>query len=249
MTLDLSSSVSNIPRIGPQRAKLLAESGLGTLGSLLNYLPFRYEDRVNFTPIAELTPGSIATVKAEFVSGSVVRFRRERGAMFVLKLRDGSGFLSARFFHGAYLQGRYTSGQHMVLHGKVEIDQFRSCRMEMINPEIEVLSGDHTDPARSSEVGRIIPVYQAIGPISSRMLRRIVFWLVHNLPSNFPETLPAEILRKHKFPSRREALVAAHFPPAEQNIDELNTFCSPAHRRLIFEEFFFFQLQVAAKRK
>lgn len=249
MALDLKSSVGTVPRIGPQRAKLLAEHGLGNLGSLLNYLPFRYEDRVNFTPIAELIPGSLATVRAEVVSANTVRFQRDRGAIFLLKLRDGSGFLSTRFFHGSYLQGRFTPGQQIVVHGKVEMDPYRSSRMEMINPEFEVLTGSNSDPTNSTEVGRIVPIYQAIGAISSRMLRRILYWIVQNLPANFPETLPADVLRKHRFPSRREALVAAHFPPPNEKIGDLNLFRSPAHRRLIFEEFFFFQLQVAAKRK
>jgi ATP-dependent DNA helicase RecG len=249
MPVDLNSPVGTIPNVGPQRAKLLAERGLGTLGALLNYLPFRYEDRVNFTPIAELMPGMSATVKAEVVSGNTVKFARQRGSMFVMKMRDGSGILSTRFFHGAYLQQAYTAGQTLVLHGKVEMDPFRSSRMEMINPEIERLSEKQKNGALSSDSGRIVPVYEAIGELSPRMLRRMLFWLVQNLPANFPETLPKEILQKHKFPSRREAIRAAHFPAANETLDELNAFRSPAHRRLIFEEFFYFQLQIATRRK
>ena len=250
MAIDLNSPVSAVPRIGPQRAKLLAERGLGTLGSLLTYLPFRYEDRVNFTPVAELFPGLTATVKAEVISASTVRFHRERGSVFVLKLRDASGIMSTRFFHGAYLQGRFTPGMQVVVHGKVEMDPFRTSRMEMINPEVEILSSkkDQVDPAariaQSTEVGRMVPVYQAIGDLSSRMLRRILFWIVQNLPVDFPETLPTDILRRHGFPSRRHALRAAHFPGKNENVDDLNKFRTPAHRRLIFEEFFLFQLQL-----
>jgi ATP-dependent DNA helicase RecG len=40
-----------------------------------------------------------------------------------------------------------------------------------------------------------------------------------------------------------------HFPPANESLELLNSFRSPAHVRMIFEEFFFFQLGIAARRK
>ncbi|HEV2182223.1 MAG TPA: hypothetical protein VGR39_00965, partial [Candidatus Acidoferrales bacterium] len=93
MTLDLNTSVTYLKGLGPHRAALLAERGITTVGDLLSYLPFRYEDRIHFTPIAELVPGQVATVRAEVVSGSLMRFARRRGAMFHLMVQDGSGKL------------------------------------------------------------------------------------------------------------------------------------------------------------
>src|SRR5262249_8299983 len=51
------------------------------------------------------------------------------------------------------------------------------------------------------------------------------------------------------FPSRRDALRFAHFPPADLPLDKLNEFRSPAHQRLIFEEFFLYQLSLALRRQ
>ena len=64
-----------------------------------------------------------------------------------------------------------------------------------------------------------------------------------------PDPLPAEILARYKFPSRREAIQFVHFPPATESVDALNSFRSQAHQRLIFEEFFFYQLSVAMRKK
>ena len=65
----LNSELSRLKGIGPQRATLLAERGFHTLADLLGYLPFRYEDRIRFTPIAEVVPGQFFTVQAEVTSG------------------------------------------------------------------------------------------------------------------------------------------------------------------------------------
>ena len=48
---------------------------------------------------------------------------------------------------------------------------------------------------------------------------------------------------------RRAAIEYVHFPPAEATVAELNAFRSPAHRRLIFEEFFLFQLGIVLRRR
>src|SRR5208282_208751 len=91
--------------------------------------------------------------------------------------------------------------------------------------------------------------YEAIGGISSRMLRRIIYGVLQDFDGSIPDPLPAEIRERYRFPSRREALLYAHFPPEKENIELLNSFRSPAHLRLIFEEFFYYQLALALRRQ
>ena len=106
MTISLANPVKYLRGVGPHRAAILEERGLPTVGDLLGYLPFRYEDRIRFTPIAEIIPGQVHTILAEVTSGGggTVRFARGRAAIFHASFRDGSGTLHARFFHGAYLE-------------------------------------------------------------------------------------------------------------------------------------------------
>src|SRR5271170_5729274 len=248
----LNSELSRLKGIGPQRATLLAERGFHTLADLLGYLPFRYEDRICFTPIAEVVPGQFFTVQAEVTSAATIKFARDRKRMFLMKVHDSSGILSVRFFFGAYLEGRLRPGMRLVLNGRVTMDPFRTSRREMINPEYEILSNSTADDEAdidSTEVGRIVPIYEAIGGVNSRLLRRIIYGILRDTANQIPETLPEEIRKRYALPSRREALMYVHFPPANESLELLNSFRSPAHVRMIFEEFFFFQLGIAARRK
>ena len=245
----LDTPVAYVKGVGPQRATLLAERGIETISDLLRYLPFRYEDRIRFSKIRELQPGGTYTVLAEVVKGSLVGFARRRGAVYHLSVRDSTGILYARFFHGGYLEGRLKPGHRLVLHGKVDFDPYRPGRLEMINPEFEQLDDSASGPADSTEVGRIVPIYESIGNLSPRMLRRIIYTALSNLSSAVPDPLPAEIRERYRFPSRREALTYAHFPPQDEALDMLNSFRSPAHQRMIFEEFFFYQLGLAIRRQ
>ena len=250
MTITLSTPVKYLKGVGPQRAALLEERGILTVADLLAYLPFRYEDRIRFTPIAELVPGRFHTVLAEVGAGggNTVRFARGRGPIFHVTIKDKSGSLHARFFHGTYLEGRLKEGQRLVMHGKAEVDPYRPGRLEMVNPQIELVSSGDA-PTDSTEVGRIVPVYEAMGPISSRMLRRIIYAALLNFDGDLPEPLPEEIRERFRFPTRREALMYAHFPPKDEGLELLNSFRSPAQVRLIFEEFFYYQLALVLRRQ
>ncbi|MES1255332.1 MAG: ATP-dependent DNA helicase RecG, partial [Acidobacteriota bacterium] len=62
------------------------------------------------------------------------------------------------------------------------------------------------------------------------------------------DDLPEVLRQRLGFPSRYAALLAAHFPPADQPLDALNRYATAAQRRLMFEEAFLFHLGVLARR-
>jgi ATP-dependent DNA helicase RecG len=246
MSVSLETEVRMVKGVGPQRAEVLAGRGIYTLEDLLNYLPFRYEDRIHFSKIKDVQPKGMYTLRARVMSGQAVRGMYSRDAIYHLLVQDDSGPLSCKFFHGGYLEGRLKPGQQVILHGKVEVDKLRPARREMVNPQLEVVSGEEID---STEMGRIVPVYEALGTFGTRQIRRAVYATLQNLEPQIPDPLPRELLVQLRYPSRREALTAAHFPPQDESLEELNLFRSRAQQRLIFEELFLYQLSLALRRK
>lgn len=236
-----------IKGVGPQRAELLAERGIYTFEDLLSYLPFRYEDRIHFSNIRDIQPNGVYTIRAKVMSGQAIPNKFSRNAIYHLLVQDAAGgLLPCKFFHGGYLEGRLKPGQQLVLHGKVEIDKLRPARLEMINPQLEMLGNDEPD---STEVGRIVPIYEAIGTFGSRQIRRAMYAAVQSIDSTLPDVLPEELRARLGYPSRRDALIHVHFPAPEESLDALNTFRTPSQQRLIFEEFFLYQLSLALDRR
>jgi ATP-dependent DNA helicase RecG len=246
MAMSLTTEVRMIKGVGPQRAELLAERGIYTLEDLLGYLPFRYEDRIHFSKIKEIQPNGTYTIRARVMSGQAIRTMHGRGAIYHLLVQDDTGQLPCKFFHGGYLEGRLKAGQILVLHGKAEIDKLRPARLEMINPQIEALSTEEMD---SSEVGRIVPIYEAIGTFGSRQIRRAMYAAVQLIDPRTPDILPPEVRTRLAYPSRGEALIHTHFPAPGESLDALNAYRSPSQQRLIFEEFFLYQLSLALDRE
>lgn len=244
--MDLFTPLTYVKGVGPARAAFLEAKGLHTVEDLLHYAPFRYEDRSNVKPIRTLAPGEMATVLCTIRSTKVVGFQRRKLGLFEATFTDDSGaILGGKWFHGAYLNDILTPGMKIALFGKVEMDSY-SRGLSMMHPEFEVLSGDDEGDA-ALHTGRVVPIYEAAGKVSTRVLRALMHRLLENL-SPVDDPLPARIRQTLKLPSRWEAIRQLHFPPQDSDLRLLNAFRSQAQFRLIFEEFFWLECGLELKR-
>src|SRR6185369_10864816 len=107
------------------------------------------------------------------------------------------------------------------------------------NKSIELDAVDSSDPALTAiHSGRRVPIYRKLGEFSSKRLREIMHAVLALLPdAAIPETLPAELLRRKRLVSRSEALRRIHFPADDTPLALYDQARSPAHLRLIFEDF------------
>ncbi len=232
--------------VGPVRAAMLEAKGLRTVEDLLAYPPFRYEDRSNVKTIAQLAPGEMATVVAGVRSAGVSGFRRRDLGLFEATFSDASrAVLLAKWFHAAYLAEVLRPGLRVALYGKVEYDSFAG-RMAMVHPDYEIL-GDEDAAEAALHVGRVVPVYEAAGKITTRVFRRLVHTVLETL-APLEDPLPAGIRRRLGLPDLWTAVRNLHFPPEQEDLRLLNSFRTPAQIRLIFEEFFWLQYGLALKK-
>jgi ATP-dependent DNA helicase RecG len=245
--MDLATSLTYIKGVGPARAAMLEAKGLSTVEDLLAYVPFRYEDRSNVKAVNELAPGEMATVIAEVRSASLSGFKRRNLGLFEASFTDRSrGILTAKWFHGGYLANVLAPGQKVALYGKVEFDSYAG-QLQMLHPEMEILSEDDDAAEAALHLGRVVPVYEAVSKISTRVLRTMVHRVLEALEP-VEDHLPAEIRARLKLPDRWTAIRETHFPPQDADMRLLNAFRSQAQFRLIFEEFFWLECGVALKR-
>ncbi len=227
---------------------MLQSKGLETVEDLINYFPFRYEDRSNLKTIAQLAPGEQATVIAEVRSTKLTGLRRRALGLFEAEFTDSSrAIILCKWFHGAYLADRLIPGTRVALFGKIEFDNYRG-ELQMMHPETEILSSDEDDTELALHTGRIVPVYESAGKVNARQIRVMTHRILQEI-SAMEDHLPESIRAFLKFPTRTEAIRAAHFPPPGIPIQILNIFRSPAQFRLIFEEFFWLECGLEIKRQ
>jgi ATP-dependent DNA helicase RecG len=244
--LDLSTPLTYVKGVGPARAAFLEAKGLSIVEDLLYYAPFRYEDRSNVKSIRALAPGEMATVLATVRSTKVAGFQRKKLGLFEATFTDASGaILGGKWFHGAYLNDILAPGQKIALFGKVEFDSY-SRGLSMMHPEFEILSGDDDGDA-NLHTGRVVPIYEAAGKVTTRVLRALMHRILETLPP-IDDPIPPRVRQTLKLPDRWAALKALHFPPQDSDLRLLNSFRSQAQFRLIFEEFFWLECGLELKR-
>ncbi|HVN04932.1 MAG TPA: ATP-dependent DNA helicase RecG [Bryobacteraceae bacterium] len=245
--MDFATPLTYVKGVGPARAAMLEAKGLATVEDLLGYVPFRYEDRSNVKVVNELAPGEMATVIAEVRSASLSGFKRRNLGLFEASFTDRSrGILMGKWFHGGYLANVLAPGQRVALFGKVEFDSYAG-QLTMLHPEFEILSEDDEAAEAALHLGRVVPVYEAVAKITTRVLRTLVHRVLQEL-APVEDRLPEKIRQRLKLPDRWTAIRETHFPPQETDIRLLNAFRSQAQFRLIFEEFFWLECGVALKR-
>src|SRR5499427_7042033 len=254
--LELSTPVQYVKGVGPRIADVLAAKGIRTVGDLVHYLPFRYEDRLNPRGIAELRAGEMATVIAEVRTSGL--FRTRRMPIFQMTAGQGRARVRCLWFNGTYLRDRFKPGQLVALYGKIETD--RDGTLQIMQPQFEILddAGEDSSPdaaeqklASSLEVGRIVPIYESAGAgkLTSRWFRRILRNTLENLTPDLVETIPAIVRKRMALLGPREALWQVHWPEAGEALQALQESRTPAHLRLIFEELFFIELGLELKRR
>ncbi len=155
---------------------------------------------------------------------------------------------------------RFRQGTRFVAYGKWEWDDKRNTYALMVNKpdEIEILpsasepaatAGGSDADALLEDLGnpefapvhtaRRVPVYRKLGDLRTKRLREIVYDVLQKLDfKSVIDDLPSDLLERQNLATRAQALAEIHFPPEDSSIAEYEMFRSLAHKRLIFDEFF-----------
>ena len=229
-----NTSVEFIKGVGPSRAELLkTELGIETYRDLMEYYPFRYEDRTQFYKISDLREGLPAVqVAARVVSFQMIGQKYKQ--RLVATVSDDSGTLELVWFKGAsWIQKQLKPGVDYVIFGKPT--KFGS-KLNMAHPEIEVATAAHT------EARYLQPVYNSTEKLKRKYLEskaiiKIMRSLLSKVIPRLQEILPPFLMEELRLMSIKEAFQHVHFP---ENAKKLEL----ARFRLKFQEFFLIQLQL-----
>ncbi len=192
-------------------------------------------------PIVSLKPGFKAAVLGEIKSARLAVTRRRGFKIFNAVIGDASGAIRCTWMNQAFLADILQPHLAVVIFGDVKFD---SKGLHFLNPEYELV----TDDISGVHTGRIVPFYEKTGAVTPNMQRKLVRSAIDQLSPELPDVLPADLrARLHLLP-RRTAIEASHFPPNDASVDQLNAFRTAAQRRMIFEEFFLFQIGHAWRR-
>lgn len=264
MAIWFDTDIQFLKGVGPKLSEVFAKRGVYTAGDLLELYPRTYEDRRAARSISSLEDGQIVSLVAQVHSVRSMNLGKSRRKMYEVMVGDRTGRISCKYFRVPY-RGyfeRFQPFEDVRISGKVTL--YRG-RLEFHHPDIHPIKKEESQESEEVE-DVLLPLYSELDGVRPAKLRKIIGGAIHHLidhpevPQFFrskeeerrfqkgvPEYLPQWILDEYKLLRRSTALKKMHQPPAE----EASAFVdlkSDAHRRIIFEEFFWLELHLAMKR-
>jgi ATP-dependent DNA helicase RecG len=240
MALRLDTSIQYLKGVGPKLADLFSRKGMRTIQDLFEFYPRAYEDQRAARNIASLVPNDIVSIKANIVSVHAVAMGKSTRKMYDVVLGDASGRIHCKYFRAPY-KGyfeRFKPHQEVRVVGKVI--EYRG-RIEFHHPDIRDIEPDEENQ------DALIPLYTEIEGLSTAKIMKMVRVALLQMEEWPPEILPPAVIKKYELMSREKAFKSLHIPDANQALAYLE-FKTAAHKRLIFEEFFWLELYLAARK-
>ena len=199
----------------------LAKLGVSTVADLLTYLPRRYEDRREITPIAELAGGVSATISARVTDLRVEKTWRRGVQRTIATLVDDSGAVDAIWYGRRFIERRLTVGTTIVATGRVKAMGWTK---QLEAPEFSPIGGGDQVSA-----GRIVPIYRLTRGVTALSLRRAVRALLDQFGADLVDPLPGSVQSRNGLMPLAQAIEALHWPEEFDLRDA-------ALRRLAFDE-------------
>lgn len=230
ITAKFDTPVQYLKGVGPKLAKKLSKLGILTIEDLIYYFPRDYEDRTNIKPIASLRPSSFEIVKGE-VARIDHQITRNRFSVLKVEIADRSGSIQAVWFNQPYLGKLFRQGMKLILSGKIELSSFEGI-LQLSVRDFEVDTGNNP---------KIAPIYSLTEGVYPKKMRSIVKTALDNYLGQIIDTLPEKIRRQHDLDELHKSIFSLHFPDDLKMVDL-------AHRRMAFDDFFYFQIGLGLHR-
>jgi len=242
-TAKLNLPVQYLKGVGPKMAARFAAKKIATVEDLLYFLPRTYEDRREIRKINRLEAEKIQTATGTVMSCQYRHYGRKKILETIIS--DGTGNLTAKWFKGqmSYLTGIFKKDTKVIFTGEVRPDYGGK---QMIHPDYEIL--DEKDEDNLLNFKRIVPIYSETEGLHQKYFRKVMNFALENYSRYVASPIPENICEKRNLMNIHEALLSVHFPGHHDSMEQLLSFRSDAHKRLIYDEFFFFQLGMAIKK-
>ena len=232
--------LTRLTGVGPALAEKLGRLGLHRVEDLLFFLPLRYEDRTELLRPGALRPGMRCLTSGKVLLAETV-FRGRRSLL--VRIGDGSGQLTLRFFHfSRQQQAQFRSGSVVSCYGDVRPGPVG---VEMVHPEYRILKEGESPVLKEA----LTPVYPATEGVQQGRLRSLTDQALKLMQSRPPrELLPAGVLSDLGMPSLADALTYLHRPPPDADVASIENGHHPCRVRLAFEELLAHYLSLRALR-
>lgn len=220
--------VTQIKGIGEEASEALRDMSIETIGDLLTYFPFRYED-YEIRDLADVKHDEKVTVEGKVHSEPSLTYYARKKSRLTFRLLVDRYLITVVCFNRPYLKSKLSINETVTVIGKW--DQHR-----------QTITASELKIGTVSSNRELEPVYSTRGALTVKGMRRFMKLALEQYGEAIEDPLPISMRQMYRLVSKKEAIRAIHFPCSHEELKQ-------ARRRLVYEEFLLFQLKIHALRK
>lgn len=221
------TSIRELKGIGEKTEKLFHKIGVVTVGDLIRYYPGNYDIYEEPAAIADLEEGRVQTVCGSLY-GQIQVGGSPRMQVTTAFVKDGTGTLRVIWFRMPFLRNTLAKGGKIILRGRVS---GKKNGLAMEHPEIFYPMGKYEEKLHTMQ-----PMYALTAGLTNNVVRKAMKQALDGLTPAI-ETFPKELRLRFHLAEYNFALRGIHFPENKEVFFQ-------ARKRLVFEEFLFFILNL-----
>ena len=223
---NLDAPIDSLKGIGAKTKQTFEKAGIETLEDLIHYYPREYERYEAPVPVMELKEGMYAAVSGRLLAPLQTRYVRGLSITSGL-FGDGLESILVSWFNMPYLKNSLRSGVPYIFRGRIKA---KGDRLILEQPAV------FKPEQYQAVLGTMLPVYTLVKGMTNQMVTKAIRQVLEHR-GLLAEHLPEAIRERYQMAEYNFSLEQIHFPKSEEGLRE-------ARKRLVFDEFFFFLLQL-----
>ncbi|MCK9216790.1 MAG: ATP-dependent DNA helicase RecG [Firmicutes bacterium] len=221
----LLESVQVLKGIGPQKAKLLANLSIYTIGDILYYFPKEYKDKSALVKIKDIKSGYTYSFIG-IIKSKPIETRSRKGLLITRYLvYDDTDEIEIVFYNNRFAKSLFKPGDEIVFFGK---SVFMNNKLLVEVPEYEKLNNNNIHSMR------IVPEYSLTKGISHKEMRNIVYKALSFVNNKLADIFPDDLRKRYSLAEINYSINNIHFPETFFDLES-------SKKRLKFEEIFMLQ--------
>ena len=227
MNKSVKDSVSVLKGVGAKRLESLEQLGIVTIEDLMTYYPFRYED-IQEKRLEEILDQEKVVLKGTVVSEPVITHYGYKKNRLLFRLMQQQVVINVTFFNQSFLKSQIHLSEDIAVFGKWDAKRKSLLGMKILG--------------QKQQESEFEPIYRVNKNIRQKTLIELIRQAFFEYQTVITDFLPQSLQEKYRLLSKQDAMYRIHFPKDQQDHHQ-------ARRRLIFEEFFIFQMNMQLLRQ
>ncbi len=224
--MERQTTIRELKGIGDKTAALFARLNIYTIDDLLLHYPVGYDRFLPEVAVNQLEEGQVCAFRGQ-LQGSIAGRKTRTLTVSTCRVSDTTGEVSLTFFNIPYLKNMIKPGEPYIFRGLV---QGKPASRKMEQPTVYTLEA----------YGKLLDTFQPRYSLTKGLTNNGITKAIRQAFSgctDLAEYLPGKIRERYNLEGYREALEGIHFPENEEMLKR-------ARRRLVFDEFFLFIVQL-----